>query len=48
MADWIGRTRVTRERQSLAAAAAEILKPPRTAGARLLHPVSAPEGIEGR
>ena len=46
--DWIGRTRVTRERQSLAAAAAEILKSPRAAGARLLHPVSAPEGIEGR
>src|SRR6516164_1278783 len=48
MADGISRTRITRERQSLTAATAEILKPPRTTGARLLHPVRAPEGIEGR
>ena len=34
--DWISRARVTRERQSLATAAAEILKPPRTTGARSL------------
>jgi hypothetical protein len=45
--DWISRARVTGERQSLATAAAEILKPPRTTGARLPHPVSAPEGTEG-
>ena len=48
VADGISRTRITRECQSLTAAAAEILKPPRTTGARLLHPVRAPEGIEGR
>jgi len=33
--------------QSLATAAAVIFKPPQTTGARLLPPVSAPEGTEG-
>ena len=45
--DWISRARVTRERQSLATAAAVIFKPPQTTGARLLHPVSALKGTEG-
>jgi hypothetical protein len=45
MANGIGRARVAGYRQGLAAAAAEIRE---STGARLLHPVSPAERIEGR
>src|SRR6516162_6721963 len=44
----IGCSDVAGEREGLAAAAAEIELPTRTARARLLHPRAAAEGVEGR
>src|SRR5208282_181955 len=48
MADRVGRAGVAGERESLAAAAAEVDVAPRAASARLLHPGGAAEGIKGR
>src|SRR5262249_23733363 len=44
----IGGASITGEREGLAATAAEVELPTRAAGARLLHPCGAAEGIEGR
>src|SRR5262249_26768803 len=44
----IGGASITGEREGLAATAAEVELPTRTAGARLLHPCGAAEGIESR
>src|SRR5919206_5160760 len=40
--------RIARERERLTTAAAEILPPPWTARARLLHPIGAAEGLKRR
>ena len=48
MADRVGRARIARQRESLAAAAAEIDFAPCAACARLLHPGGSAEGVEGR
>jgi hypothetical protein len=48
MTDRIGGPRITQQRKRLAPASAEILKSPRAARARLLHPVRAPKGVKGR
>src|SRR5262249_45259763 len=44
---WIGCGGGAGERAGLAAGAAEIELAPRAAGARLLHPCAATEGVEG-
>ncbi len=48
MADRIGRKRIAGNRESLAAAAAEIDVAPRATSARLLHPVGATKGVKRR
>ena len=48
MTDRVGRAGVTRQRERLAAASAEIDLAPRAACARLLHPGGSAEGVEGR
>ena len=47
MADRVGRSGVTRQRERLAAATAEIDLAPRAACARLLHPGASAECVEG-
>src|SRR5262249_60772442 len=48
VADRTGGRGIAGEQEGLAAAAAEILVPPRATAARLAHPVGAAEGAEGR
>jgi len=46
--DWIGRTGIAGEQKSLAAAAAEVLRPALAASTRFGHPLLSAKALEGR